>query len=149
MVAVVKVQRLDGSEPRKPVREIHWPAGVDEFHPDPAASPLPMDMHLLFAFYDTMRAAIGAEGGEFAVPSWVWMVRDGLRLDLSRDLTLYNYLNSGYYPLTYAQLERARDFENRAFRAYADKYHVTFFDLASVSPLDPELFSDAVHMTPA
>jgi hypothetical protein len=145
----IRIRHLDGSEPRKPVPQIRWPADIDEFHPDPLKKPLPMDIHLLFEFYDSMRAALRAEGGEFALPSWVWMVRDGLKLDLTRDLNLYNYINSGYYPLTYAQLERARNFYNRAFRAYADHYGLPFFDIAAVSPLDPELFVDAVHMTPA
>jgi hypothetical protein len=145
----VRLRRLDGSEPRKPVPRINWPAGVDEFHPDPMHVPLPMDIHLLFGFYDRMRPAIRDEGGEFALPSWVWMAREGLTLDLTRDLNLYNYINSRYYPLSYAQLARARDFYNRAFHAYADHYHMPFFDIASVSPLDPELFVDAVHMTQA
>src|SRR6185437_7000628 len=106
-------------------------------------------IHLLFRLYDAMRTAIWKQGGEFGLPSWVWMARDGLTLDLTRDLNLYNYINSGYYPLSYSQLERARNFDNRAFRAYADHYHMPFFDIASVSPLDPALFIDAVHMTPA
>lgn len=79
--------------------------------------------------------------------SFVWMVRDGLKLQLPRDLTLYNYLNSTYAPLTYVDLRRAADFQNRVFRNCARLYHLLWFDVAAKSPLDPLLFGDAIHMT--
>jgi hypothetical protein len=138
----------DGTEPAKPSYAIQWPADVDEFHPDVTHTPLPMNLHVLVGHYDAMRTPLQAAGGVFALSSWVWMVRDGLQLDRSRDLVLYNSLNWTYYPVTYSQMRRAADFQNRVLRAYTERYGLPFFDLAAVSPLDPELFGDAVHMTP-
>jgi hypothetical protein len=144
--ATVRLQHLDGSEPVKPSGTVDW-NGADEFHPDITRATLPMGLHQQLAYYDTMRTAVEAAGGRFALRSWVFMARDGLRLDLTRDLTLFTSLNWTYYPLSYSQLSRARDFYNRVFRAYADTHHMPFFDLAAVAPSDPELFGDAVHMT--
>ena len=70
-----------------------------------------------------------------------------MKLELPRDLTLFDYLNDSYAPLTYAQLRRAADFQNRVFRNYARVYHLPWFDAAPQAPLDPLLFIDAIHMT--
>ncbi len=147
-VAAIKLAHRDGSEPVKPRTAIEWPAGVDELHPDVTQQPLPMGVDELFRYYDGMRTALAAQGGQLALPSWIFMARDGLTLDLSRDLMLFNSLNWTYYPLTYAQLRRAADFYNRAFRAYAEHHGLLFLDVADGWPLDPELFGDTAHMTP-
>ena len=143
----IKRAHRDGSEPPKPTVTLEWPSDVDELHPDISKSPLPMRVDLLLGYYDEMRTTLEAQGGTLALPSWIFMARDGLTLDLSRDLTLFNDLNWAYYPLSYAQLRRAADFDNRVFRAYAERHHLLFIDAAAGWPLDPELFGDAVHMT--
>ena len=145
--ASITLRHLDGSEPSKPSVNIDWPRDVDEQHPDITKTPLPMGIEKLLVSYDEMRAGLQAQGGQLGLPSWVFMARDGLKLDLPRDLLLFNSLGT-FYPMSYAQLHRANEFYNRAFRAYADHYGLPFFDMAAVSPLDPELFGDTVHMTP-
>ena len=145
--AIVRLEHLDGSEPRKPIAAIQWPRDVDELHPDVARKPLPMQLDDLLAFYDQMRAELESQGGQFALPSWIVMARDGLKLDLSRDLGLFNNLNWTYYPVTYAQLRRAADFYNRVFKAYAERNGLLFIDVASAFPMDPDLFRDSVHLT--
>ena len=145
--AIVKLEQLDGSEPRKPVATIEWPREVDEFNPDVGRKPLPMQLDSLLAIYDQMRGELDAQGSQFALPSWIVMARDGLKLDLSRDLALFNNLNWTYYPVTYAQTRRAADFYNRVFKAYAERNGLPFIDVASAYPLDPDLFIDSVHLT--
>lgn len=145
--SVVDVWLTDeGREPAKQTFEIRWPAEVDEFDPD-VTRPLPMDMQIEVAQFDRMRRALTAQGGRFAMASFVWMVEDGIRLELPRDLILFNYLNSTYYPLTYGQLRRAVDFQNRVFRNFARHHGLPFFDVERSAPRDPLLFSDAIHMT--
>jgi len=145
---VARLERRDGSEPRKPAYPIQWPAEVDEWHPDVTQSALPMNLKSVLDRFDAMRTATDKTGGQFGVASPVRMVRDGLKLTLPADETLYNFLNS-YYPLTYAQVKRLSDFQQRVFRAYAARYDLLYLDSAAMYPLDPQLFADAVHMTPA
>jgi hypothetical protein len=144
-----RVRQANAAEPSKPSYPIDWPRNVDEFHPRITQTLMPMGLNDVISQFDAMRTSVLASGGEFAIASAVVMVRDGLKLDLSRDLTLYNFLNSWFYPLTYAQTRRLVDFKNRVFQAYCERYKLPFFDIAAVSPLDPELFGDGVHMTPA
>ena len=143
--ALVDSRRL-GVEPVKPSFPIQWPADVDETNPDLGAV-LPMALSETLANLDAMRVAVHASGGQFAVTSQVAMFQDGLRLTLPRDETLFNALNVTYYPLTYAQARRLMDFQNRVFQKYAAQHGLPFLDKATISPLDPELFLDVMHMT--
>ena len=137
-----------GGEPDKPSYPLQWPSDVDEFHPRVTQTPLPMALQEVVGYFDAMRIALVATGGQLALSSEVAMVRDKLTLQLPRDQTLFTFLNTTYYPLKYAEARRMMDYQNRVFQAYAAQYGLPFFDKAAVSPLDPELFTDAVHMTP-
>ena len=46
-------------------------------------------------------------------------------------LTLYEYLNRGYWPVTYAEIRRLADFQNRVFANYARVHRLPFIDIAS------------------
>lgn len=148
LAALWLLQGGEGREPRKSVYEVLWPAGVDERDPDVTHRPLPMDLERVIANLDAMRAALAEAGSELAVSSFIWMVYDGMRVDLSRHLPLYRYLNDTYWPVTYAHMRRMADFQNRVFENYAKRYDLVFFDVATDTPRDPDLFSDAIHMTP-
>ena len=137
----------DGAEPEKAVFDIVWPPQVDEFDPDVTQPSLPMTMETVVAKLDRMRRALHGTGGRLALASFVWLVEDGLRLELPRDLTLFNYLNTTYYPLAYAQLRRTADFQNRVFRNFTRVYDLPFLDVDAQMPRDPLLFIDAIHMT--
>ena len=76
------------------------------------------------------------------------MAKDGLRLQLPKDISVYHSLNHDYYPLTYSETRLLADYYNRVFRKYAERHGLLFLDMAAVFPLDPELFIDTVHMTP-
>lgn len=143
-----RIGRRDGSEPPKSPAAIQWPAGVDEQHPDVTQRALPMNLFAVLDRFEAMRTATESSGGQFAVSSPVRMVRDGLTLTLPQDQTLYDFLYS-YYPLTYAQVQRLSDFHRRVYRTYAARHHLLYLDSAAQYPLEPILFADAVHMTPA
>jgi hypothetical protein len=136
----------DGTEPKKPRFRTIWPADVDERDPDVRHQPLPMDLDRVVANLDSVREALAAAGSELCLSSFIWMVSDGLRLDLSRDLTLFRHLNDTYWPASYAHMRRMADFQNAVFRRYAALHHLAFLDLARDFPGDPELFSDAIHL---
>jgi hypothetical protein len=80
------------------------------------------------------------------VSSFVWMVRDGMRLDLPRQIGLFTYLNSDHWPASYSTIRRLADMHNRVFAAYARKNRLPFLDVAAALPLDSNLFSDAIHL---
>ena len=146
--AVALVDRLQargGYEPRKPSATINWPTGVDER--DPALGPeLPMGLPNILDGLDNIRKTLAASGAELVLSSFVWIVHDGMRLDLGRDLTLYNYLNQTYWPFTYAAMRRIADFQNRVFEKYARVHQLPFIDMAAEFPQDPALAGDAVHL---
>lgn len=138
----------DGSEPRKPAFDLVWPDGRSETDPDVTQSPLPMDLHHVVDNLESMRTALQSSGAELALSSFVWMVYPGMRLSFPEHLTLHRYLNETYWPVSYAHMRRMADYQNRVFEAFAKRYGLVYLDLAKMLPRDPDLFGDAVHMTP-
>jgi len=134
-------------EPAKPSYEVRWPNGVDEFRPDPDNPNLPMNLTLIVKDLDIMRDALRQVGGVLAVASFERLAVDGLRLSPAAHRTIYEQLNTAFWPLRYADVRRIANFQNRVFRAYADSRHVPFLDIAGQVPQDPSLFTDTVHMT--
>jgi hypothetical protein len=141
-----KLQAHGGYEPPKPRSRVVWPEGVDERDPRIDSPLLPMDLPNIVACLDLIRKALDGIGSELAVSSFVWIVNDGMRLDLTRDLTLYNYLNRVYWPMTYAELRRIADFQNRVFEKFARVHGLPFIDLSAEFPQDPALAGDAIHL---
>jgi hypothetical protein len=135
-----------GREPLKPPYLVEWPASVDEHDPNAFAPDLPMDLTAVVSDLERMRTALSAQGGELAVASFIWLVRDGMRLDLARHLSIYRYLNDTYWPVSYALMRRVADFQNRVFEKYARGRHLAYFDIAGEFPQDPDLFDDAIHL---
>ena len=137
--------RGDGGEPPKPPSTINWPDGIDERDPPIDSQKLPMDLPAMLHDLEAMRAALAPIKAELIMSSFVWLVHDGMKLDLRRDLTLYDYLNRAYWPVTYSQMRRLADFQNRVFARYASAHRLEFIDLAAEYPHDPALAVDAVH----
>jgi hypothetical protein len=144
--AVDRVRGGDGREPLKPPYVVSWPADVDERNPDLSVRDLPMDLNQVIADLDRMRAAMAPQHGELAVSSFIWLVHDGLQLDLKRHLTIFRYLNDSYWPITYVLMRRMADFQNRVFAKYAQSHALPYVDVAGSFPQDPDLFDDAIHM---
>jgi hypothetical protein len=138
----------DGSEPSKPRFAFVWPAGVSEENPDVThPSELPIAMDVVVKNLNAIRASLATTDAELALSSFVWLADEGMRLDLSRHLTLFRYLNETYWPLSYAHIHRMAAFENAVFRNYARTYHLTYLPMAESYPHDPDLFGDAIHLT--
>jgi hypothetical protein len=138
----------DGSEPAKPRFASKWPTGLSEDSPDVTrADALPIGMNVVVKSLDAIRHSVATTGTELALSSFIWMVDDGMRLDLSRHLTLYRYLNETYWPVTYEHMHRMAAFENAVFRNYARTYGLAYVPMAESYPRDPDLFGDAIHLT--
>ena len=136
-----------GGEWPKPAYELVWPAGVDERDPDIGRADLPVNLTTILANLDEIRAATGAAGSQLALASFVWLVKDGMVLNPIRHKSILEYLNRGYAPFRYRDLERLAAFENRVFAKYALAHRLAFFDVARLMPRDPDLFLDAIHNT--
>jgi hypothetical protein len=143
---VVIGQKEPGSEPTKPYLPVHWPADLDEHDPDLTNPHLPYETQHVLGDLGVVRQALEAEGGRLAIASFVWLVHPGLVLDPLRDALVFSFLNTTYWPFTYAHLRRFLDFQTRAFRKYASVHDLDFIDLDAAYPRDSRLFVDAIHM---
>ena len=66
-------------------------------------------------------------------------------LDPVRHRYIIQQLNVGNYPFRYRDLERLANFQNRVLANYAKSRGADFIDIAGNTPLNPDLFVDAVH----
>jgi hypothetical protein len=135
-------------EPDKPGLTVKWPASLMERDPQLDHSELPLSLPTILKDFDTMRAALEPAGGRLGISSFVWCVVDGMRLDPATNAGVYQYLNTTFWPFSYAHMRRMADFQNRVFEKYAKEHDVDFLDVAHDYPLDPRLFADAIHMVP-
>jgi hypothetical protein len=138
---------LDGGEWPKPDYKVVWPAGLDEQDPDLSHPDLPVNLNIIQRDLDRIRADLATVGGELAISSFFWMVKDGLVLDPIRHRYILEQLNVANYPFRYRDLERLAKFQNRLLAKYAAVHHLPFIDFARYLPFDPDLFVDAVHLT--
>ena len=136
---------LDGRERPKPDYKVVWPAGLDEANPDLSYPRLPVSLNIIQRDLDRIRADLATTGGELAISSFMWMVKDGLVLDPLRHKYILDQLNIANYPFRYRELERLATFQNRVLAKYAAVHGLTFVDIAGKTPFDPDLFVDAVH----
>jgi hypothetical protein len=138
---------LDGREWPKPDYRVVWPAGLDEFDPDLSYPRLPVNLNAIQRDLDRIRSDLASAGGEFAISSFVWMVKDGMVLDPVRHRFTLEQLNVANYPFRYRDLERLAKFQNRVLTKYAAAHGLLFVDVARQLPFDPNLFTDAVHFS--
>jgi hypothetical protein len=147
--AVVRHAVQPGSEPSKPHIFVDWPHDLDEHDPDLTHPHLPIELPHILSDLEVIRREVSEQGGTFVMTSFVWLVHPGLMLDPSRDAFLFDYLNTKYWPFSYAHMRRLLDFQTQAFRKYATVHDLDFIDVAAAYPRDPRLFDDAIHMTHA
>lgn len=139
--------RSDGGEWRKPSYTLRWPAQLDEKEPDLSRKDLPVHLSTIIADLDRIRATTEGLGAEMALASFKWLVADGMVLDPERHRVIIEYLNVGYTPFSYRDLERLAVFQNRVLELYAASRKIDFLDIARLMPSDPDLFIDAIHGT--
>jgi len=138
----------DGREWPKPDYTLVWPKGVDEKDPDIARGDLPVSLSTILADLGRIDAIAKKTGGELAIASYKWLVADGMVLDPVRHRLILEYLNYGYAPFRYRDLERLALFQNRVLEKFARTHRIDFLDVARLMPSDPDLFVDAIHGTP-
>jgi hypothetical protein len=136
-----------GRERPKPDYEVSWPQGLDEVDPDFRQPDLPLHLGTIVQDLDRIRADLAKVDSEFALSSFMWMVKDGMVLNPMRSRILWEYLNVHFYPIRYRDMERLAAFQNRVFTKYAATYGLPFIDVAGRMPFDQDLFVDAVHTT--
>lgn len=136
-----------GAEPPKRDYTLLWPQDVDEEDPPLVHARLPANLTTILRDLDDIESKVRSAGGEFVLSSFFWLVYDGMRLDPTRDATLYDYLNTSFAPFRYRDLERLAAFQNRVFRKFAAVRDLPFLDIAGRMPRDPNLFGDAIHAT--
>jgi len=136
-----------GAEWPKPAYKIDWPKGLDEQAPDISRSDLPTQLSKILRDLEQIRGDVADEGGELAVSSFRWMVRDGLVLDPVRHRYIIDQLNVRNFPFTYKDIARVAAFQNRVFEAFARAHDLPFIDVDKTMPFDPDLYFDAIHKT--
>ena len=140
-----------GGEWPKPDHALAWPAGVDERDPDISSAGvragLPVNLSTILGDLDAIRSASEQAGAELVLASFVWLVKDGMVLNPIRHRSILEYLNQGYAPFRYRDMERLAAFQNRVFAKYAKAHALDFIDMARAMPFDPDLYVDAIHNT--
>lgn len=135
----------DGPELPTPKQSLIWPAGVNEQDPDPDAQNLPMGLPSTIQTLDRIRRATSAAGAEIAVISSMWLTDPALKLDVIRNWRVFEQINQLHYPMSLSSINRALQFQNRVFAAYAQRRGIPYFDVQTRMPVDADLFSDDVH----
>jgi hypothetical protein len=147
MLLAAPPERGNGGEWSKPSYALQWPVQLDEKNPDLSRKDLPVHLSTIIADLDRIRAKAIEAGAEMALASFKWLVADGMVLDPERHRVILEYLNVGYAPFSYRDLERLANFQNRVLELYAASRKIDFLDIARLMPSDPDLFIDAIHGT--
>lgn len=134
-------------EPQKPSYRLQWPDAVDERNPEVDSPYLPLQLSTIVTNLDSIRNSMASVGGKLVLCSFEWLVKDGMPLSPTRHQFVYKQLNTVLWPLRYSDIRRLADFQNRVFQRYAAARNIPFVDVAALLPQDPNLFTDAIHMT--
>jgi hypothetical protein len=118
---------------------------LNQTDPDLNRNDLPFELHRQIEDLKSIARDVKSIGAQFAMASYVAMVRDGLRLNPNKNRYLWAALNVEQAPLTYAEIRAAFDFENRVYRKLALTENWLFLELDSHYPKDPNHFMDMVH----
>jgi hypothetical protein len=132
--SLVRRASVAGVEPPKPSIAVDWPRDLDERDPELAHPKMPVELPRILADLETIRQTLEVQGSHLAITSFEWLVYPGMTLDPQRDAFLFDYLNTKYWPYSYAHMRRFLDFQNRVFRKYAATHHLDFIDVAAGVP---------------
>ena len=108
---------------------------------------MPLGLSEFVRSFTQMRADLASIGSELALSSFEWSVRDGMVVDPVAHKAQLENLNISFFPFRYRDMELASRFANSVFAKYATQHGLTFFDVAGLLPKDPDLFTDASHLT--
>ncbi len=138
---------ITGQEPPKPDQTFKLPAGLNEFKPDRQHLGNALALRSILKDLDQIEQGLEAQDVKLVMTTFNWFAYDGMVLDPARHRTLYGYLNRLYWPISYANIRRAADFQNRVFKQWAAGKQVPLIDLAGMMPRQPDLYDDAIHTT--
>lgn len=136
---------LTGQEPPKPPQVFYLPDELDEFKPQREHLGQLLDLSKILTNLDQINHDLTTHEGQLIVATFDWFVYDGLVLDPARHRNLYGYLNRKYWPISYANMRRLADFQNRVFKTWAANHDVPVIDVAGLMPRQPDLYDDAIH----
>ncbi len=145
--SLVEQFSLTGAEPVKPEQTFVLPKGLDEFKPDRAHLGKALALRNILANLDQIKQDLDSQDIKLVLATFDWFVYDGLVLDPTRHRVLYGYLNRIYWPISYANMRRMADLQNRVFRLWAAENRVSLIDVAGQMPKHPDLYDDAIHNT--
>ncbi len=142
---IVEQFALSGQEPPKPEQTLNLPDGVDELRPDPERLGRALNMKRITQDLDQIKEVLDANNARFVMTTFNWFVYDKMVLDPARHRNLYGYLNRVYWPISYANMRRLADLQNRVYRLWAADHGVHLIDVAGQMPKEPDLYADAIH----
>jgi hypothetical protein len=145
--SLVEQFSITGSEPAKPEQTFALPDGLNEFKPDRAHLGQALALKTILGDLDNIKHDLDVQNVKMVLDTFDWYVYDGLVLDLARHRVLYGYLNRVYWPISYANMRRMADLQNRVFRLWAAENQVSLIDVAGQMPKHPDLYDDAIHNT--
>jgi hypothetical protein len=145
--SLVEQATLAGTEPPKPEQTFYLPTGVDEFKPDRAHLDGALTLRSILNDLDQIKKDLDAHQVKFVLATFDWFVYEGLVLDPVRHRVLYGYLNRVYWPISYANMRRMADFQNRVFSMWTAENRVPLIDVAGQMPKHPDLYDDAIPNT--
>ncbi|MCA8976050.1 MAG: hypothetical protein KDC98_15110 [Planctomycetes bacterium] len=125
-------QRL--AEPAKPAQRLELPDGLGEDRIDLARADELLGLGDILRDLGTIRREVEAARARLLLCSFKWFVHDGLELDPVRGEQVYRHLNESMWPVSYANLRRLTDLQNRWFAAWAAANDVDFLDVAAAMP---------------
>jgi hypothetical protein len=145
---IVEQFSLTGQEPPKPEQSFRLPEGLDEFNPERARLADILELRRILHDLDEIKRNLDKREIRFVLATFDWFVYDGMVLDPTRQRTLYAYLNRIYWPVSYANMRRAADLQNRVFSGWAQANGISLIDVAGQMPRRPDLYDDAIHNRP-
>jgi hypothetical protein len=144
---IVEQFLVTGHEPPKPEQQFVLPAGLDEFNPDRNNLGDALALRRILKDIDQLKQDLDDNQVKMVMTTFNWFAYDNMVLDPTRHRNLYGYLNRVYWPISYANMRRAADFQNRVFKDWATRANVPLIDVARQMPKQPDLYDDAIHNT--
>lgn len=145
---IVEQFLITGEEPPKPAQTFYLPEGVDEFNPQREKLGGALALGKIVRDLDQIKQDLDSQEIKMFMSSFSWFAYDDMVLDPSRHRYLYIYLNRKYWPISYENMRRAADFQNRVFAKWAINNNVPLIDVSGQMPRQPDIYNDAIHNNP-
>ena len=145
--SIVEQFSVTGLEPPKPEQALVFPEELDEFRPQRKNLGNALALRRILGDLDQIKQDLDEQEVTMLLATFTWFAHDGMVLDPARHRNLYAYLNRVYWPISYANMSRLSDFQNRVFKRWAADNRVAIIEVAERMPAEPDLYDDAIHNT--